>query len=36
MTDKSKIFIVGECKFFFFFGGGGGEWNFPLVTNSVR
>ena len=34
MTDKSKIFIVGECKFFFFFGGG--EWNFPLVTNSVR
>ena len=22
MTDKSKIFIVGECKFFFFLGGG--------------
>ena len=35
MTDKSKIFIVGECKFFFFLGGGG-EWNFPLFNKSVR
>ena len=27
MTDKSKIFIVGECKFFFFLGGGGMEFS---------
>ena len=31
MTDKSKIFIVGECKFFFFFcGEGGGGMEFSI------